>query len=212
MTGRQKFDGKTKICVKCKENIGNIIIRYSVYCKYVIDIHFQQGYTYSSNIRTCFFTLVQTRFRKTLEPSINPNPDGPRRKALKAAGSLVIGLSGGTSSITVLDLVAKTYFAPRSTADGVTEENLKKGKEHPRNTDKRVWKGTAAVGYVEVCGAFPEVRISFGLSIFFANRIPAKRQDRGDSIYCRKLSRIAFRIHSFTLRRCFRSCVVGSRW
>jgi cytoplasmic tRNA 2-thiolation protein 2 len=116
--------------------------------------------------RTCFFPLVQTRFRKSLEPSINPNPDGPRRKALKAAGSLVIGLSGGTSSITVLDLVAKSYFAPRSTADGATEK-WKGGKEHPRNADKGVWKGTAAVGYVEVCGAFPEVRFCPGLRVTF---------------------------------------------
>ena len=115
------------------------------------------------NLRTCFFQLIQTRFRKSLEPFINPNPDGPRRKALKAAGSLVIGLSGGTSSTTVLDLVAKTYFAPRSTAngldEGVTEEKLKGGKEHPRNADRGVWKGKAAVCYVEVCGAFPEVRL-----------------------------------------------------
>ncbi|KAF8806979.1 hypothetical protein BYT27DRAFT_7190689 [Phlegmacium glaucopus] len=142
MMRRQKFDGKTKICVKCKENIGNIVIRYAVYCK------------------TCFFPLIQTRFRKSLEPSINPDPDGPRRKALKAAGSLVIGLSGGTSSTTVLDLVAKTYFAPRSKANGLdefmTEEKLKGGKEHPRNADKGVWKGKAAVAYVELCNAFPE--------------------------------------------------------
>ena len=39
---------------------------------------------------------------------------------------------------------------------------MKGGKEHPRNSaDKGVWKGKAAVCYVEVCGAFPEVRFSF---------------------------------------------------
>jgi hypothetical protein len=38
-------------------------------------------------------------------------------------------------------------------------EKLKGGKEHPRNSpDKGVWKGKAAVCYVELCGAFPEVR------------------------------------------------------
>jgi hypothetical protein len=123
------------------------------------------GIIHSSNLRTCFFPLIQTRFRKSLEPSINPNPDGPRRKTLKAAGTLVIGLSGGTSSITVLDLVAKTYFALPSTTTTTTDnglgegEKLKGGKEHPRNSaDKGVWKGKAAVVYVEVCGAFPEVR------------------------------------------------------
>ncbi|KAF8962794.1 hypothetical protein BDZ97DRAFT_1905179 [Flammula alnicola] len=111
MPRRQKFDGKTKICVKCKENAGNIVIRYAVYCK------------------TCFIPLIQTRFRKSLEPSINATPDGPRRKGLKAAGSLMIAFSG--------------------------EQKLKGGKDHPRNSDRGVWKGKPAVCFVEVCGAFP---------------------------------------------------------
>jgi cytoplasmic tRNA 2-thiolation protein 2 len=144
--------------------------------------------------------LIQTRFRKSLEPSINLNPDGPRRKTLKAAGTLVIGLSGGTSSITVLDLVAKTYFAPPSTDDGPGEgEILKGGKEHPRNSaDKGVWKGKAAVCYVEVCGAFPEVRFfSFLLGQVLMNNAfftvyPAKRSNKGNSVYCRKLCWITF--------------------
>ena len=137
--------------------------------------------------------MIQTRFRKSLEPSINPNADGPRRKTLKAAGALVIGLSGGTSSITVLDLVAKTYFAPPSTDDGLGdgEKLLKGGKEHPRNSaDKGVWKGKAAVCYVEVCGAFPEVLFFFFSTFrllltaeFFYQKILAKRSDRGNSVY-----------------------------
>ncbi|KAF8199546.1 hypothetical protein BJ912DRAFT_654303 [Pholiota molesta] len=133
MTRRQKFDGKTKVCVKCKENTGNVVIRYAVYCK------------------ACFFPLIETRFRKSLEPSINVIPDGPRRKGLTATGSLVIAFSGGTNSTTLLDLVAKTYFAPRTD----DPEKLKGGKKHPRNTDKSVWKGRPAVCFVEVCGAFP---------------------------------------------------------
>ncbi|KAF9485204.1 hypothetical protein BDN70DRAFT_871601 [Pholiota conissans] len=133
MTRRQKFDGKTKICVKCKEIPGRIVIRYAVYCK------------------SCFFPLIETRFRKSLEPSINVIPDGPRRKGLHAAGSLVIAFSGGIGSTALLDLVAKTYFAPRKE----DLEKLKGGKEHPRNADKDVWKGRPAVCFVEVCGAFP---------------------------------------------------------
>ncbi|KAH9481406.1 Cytoplasmic tRNA 2-thiolation protein 2 [Psilocybe cubensis] len=132
MTRRQKFDGKTKICVKCKENRGNIVVRYAVYCK------------------TCFFPLVQGRFRKSLEPTINA-PNGTRRKGLKASGSLVVGISGGTSSVAMLDLVAKTYFAP-------LEADFKGGMEHPRLVDKSVWKGKPYVCYVEVCGAFPGER------------------------------------------------------
>ncbi|KAJ3506638.1 hypothetical protein NLJ89_g6759 [Agrocybe chaxingu] len=132
MTRRQKYDGKTKVCVKCKERIGNIVIRYAVYCK------------------TCFFPLIQTRFKKSLEPSINPVADGTRRKALKAGGSLVVAFSGGTGSTALLDLVAKIYFPVRHNG-----ETLKGGKDHPRNADKGVWKGKPVVCYVEVCGAFP---------------------------------------------------------
>ncbi|KIM39810.1 hypothetical protein M413DRAFT_446735 [Hebeloma cylindrosporum] len=137
MTRRQKFDGQTKICVKCKQNTGNVVVRYAVYCK------------------SCFFLLVQTRFRKVLEPSINAVPDEPRRKALRAVGSLVIGFSGGTSSTALLDLVAKTYFAPRTIGDAKDDAALKGGKDHPRNAEKGIWKGNPAVCYVEVCGAFP---------------------------------------------------------
>ncbi|KAF4614224.1 hypothetical protein D9613_007796 [Agrocybe pediades] len=136
MTRRQKFDGKTKICIKCKENQGSIVVRYAVYCK------------------SCFFPLVQTRFRKTLEPTINPTPDGPRRKALKAGGSLALGLSGGTNSTALLDLVAKTYYASRSAEDDTGKGKIRGGTEHPRNSET-VWKGRPAVCYVEVCGAFP---------------------------------------------------------
>jgi len=104
--------------------------------------------------RTCFFPLIQTRFKKSLEPSINPLPDGPRRKALKAAGSLVVGFSGGTCSTALLDILAKTYFTPRQSGDDL----LKGGKDHPRNTDRGVWKGIPVACYVEVCGAFDKVR------------------------------------------------------
>ncbi|KAF9533825.1 hypothetical protein CPB83DRAFT_902530 [Crepidotus variabilis] len=132
MERRPKYDGKTKICVKCKENQGNVVIRHAVYCK------------------SCFFPLVQTRFKRTLEPSINPAPDGPRRKALRAAGSLAVGFSGGTCSMTLLDLVAKTYLTTRPTGN----ESMKGGTDHPRNSERGVWKGKPTVCYVEVCGAF----------------------------------------------------------
>ena len=90
---------------------------------------------------------------------MNPQLDAPRRKALQATGSLVIGFSGGTCSTALLDLVAKTYFAPRPLAN----EAVKGGKDHPRNAERRVWKGKPVVCYVEVCGAFPDVRFFFPL-------------------------------------------------
>ena len=83
---------------------------------------------------------------------MNPQADGPRRKALHAAGSLVIGFSGGSCSTTLLDLVAKTYFAPRPPTD-----TMRGGKAHPRNAERRVWNAKPAVCYIEVCGAFPQV-------------------------------------------------------
>ena len=90
-----------------------------------------------------------------LEPTINEGTDGPRRKALMAAGSLIIGFSGGTCSTAMLDLVARTYFSPRP----LDEESLKGGINHPRNTVRRVWNGRPAICYVEVCGAIPEVGV-----------------------------------------------------
>ncbi|KAF9003984.1 hypothetical protein BDQ17DRAFT_1279401 [Cyathus striatus] len=126
MTPRPKFD-KSRTCVKCKELQGNIVIRHAVYCK------------------PCFTPLITTRFRKSLEPSVNPIPDGPRKKALKAAGNLMIGFSGGLGSTVLLDLAWKSYFA-------VKDGEGRGGKEHPRN--QSAWK-KGLVCHVEVSGAFP---------------------------------------------------------
>lgn len=111
---------------------------------------------FSGLLRTCFFPLVQGRFRKSLEQWINPT-NAQRRKGLKAAGSLVIGFSGGTGSVAMLDILAKTYF---STQENIKEANgkLKGGKDHPRLIDKGIWKGRPVVCYVETCGAFADVR------------------------------------------------------
>ncbi|EFI27902.1 hypothetical protein CC1G_14393 [Coprinopsis cinerea okayama7 len=139
MTRRPKFD-RSKQCVKCKEQRGNIVIRHAVYCK------------------QCFFPLIVTRFKKTLEPVVNPKPDGPRKKALKANGSLVIGFSGGLGSSVLLDLVSKTYFSGPPTT---TKENgqMRGGAAHPKNrtgADSGVWKGKPAVCYVELASVIPE--------------------------------------------------------
>ncbi|KAJ2926929.1 hypothetical protein H1R20_g10174, partial [Candolleomyces eurysporus] len=150
MTRRQKFD-KSKICVKCKEREGHIVIRHAVYCK------------------TCFFPLVSTRFRKVLGPTINParssakaaNVRGGRlRGRLEAPGSLLIAFSGGLGSTVLLDLVAKSYFYRSSNASAAppeaAEDNSAKGTEHPSNRSREdgesggIWKGKPAVCYVEI--------------------------------------------------------------
>ncbi|KAI8980098.1 hypothetical protein BD414DRAFT_444483 [Trametes punicea] len=131
MQRRKKYD-KTKNCVKCKVAQGNLVNRHAVYCK------------------ECFLHLVVHKFRRALEPAVNPNSDGPRRTTLKPTGNLLVGFSGGLGSSVLLDLVHKCYVAlDKSTmpTDG--------GRDHPRH--ERVWK-KVTVCYVEVCDAFPGMK------------------------------------------------------
>ncbi|XP_006459420.1 hypothetical protein AGABI2DRAFT_65567 [Agaricus bisporus var. bisporus H97] len=104
MTKRPKYD-RNKTCVKCKLQTGNIVIRHAVYCK------------------DCFFPLISLRFRRTLEPHINPSSQQHRRKGLKASGNLLIGLSGGLGSSVLLDMIQKTYLSPRERQQGDQNPN-----------------------------------------------------------------------------------------
>ncbi|XP_006459409.1 hypothetical protein AGABI2DRAFT_65827 [Agaricus bisporus var. bisporus H97] len=104
MTKRPKYD-RNKTCVKCKLQTGNIVIRHAVYCK------------------DCFFPLISLRFRRTLEPHINPNSQQHRRKGLKASRNLLIGLSGGLGSSVLLDVIQKTYLSPRERQQGDQNPN-----------------------------------------------------------------------------------------
>ncbi|KZT73542.1 hypothetical protein DAEQUDRAFT_762001 [Daedalea quercina L-15889] len=131
MPRRKKYD-KTKYCLRCKETLGNIVIRHAVYCK------------------DCFFPLITHKFRRALEPSVNSKPDVSRRTALRPDGNLLVGFSGGLGSTVLLDLVHRCYVSmDESTmpADG--------GKQHPRH--EKVWK-RVTVCYVEICDAFPGMR------------------------------------------------------
>ena len=65
------------------------------------------------NHRECFFPLISLRFRRALEPHVNPTPQLHRRKGLKASGNLLVGFSGGLGSSVLLDLVHKTYLTLR---------------------------------------------------------------------------------------------------
>lgn len=134
MERRPKFD-KSRDCVKCKTNRGNIVIRHAVYCK------------------ECFTPLVSFKFRRALEPFVNELPQGPRRKALKASGNLLLAFSGGLGSTLLLDLAYQAYFANRQGEDRI--ENQQGGKDHPRNAP--IWpKGS--ICYVEICSAFPGMK------------------------------------------------------
>jgi cytoplasmic tRNA 2-thiolation protein 2 len=103
---------------------------------------------------------MATKFRRTLEPSINIVPDGPRKKGLKPAGNLCLAFSGGLGSTVLLDLVSRSYFSHQAPE----EEGARGGKDHPRNVG--VWK-KATVCYVELCNALPGVRSSLNRSPSF---------------------------------------------
>ena len=75
------------------------------------------------NHRECFFPLISLRFRRALEPHVNPTPQLHRRKGLKASGNLLVGFSGGLGSSVLLDLVHKTYLTPRGRQEGNQNPN-----------------------------------------------------------------------------------------
>lgn len=77
----------------------------------------------TERLRECFFPLISLRFRRTLEPHINPTPELHRRKGLRASGNLLVGLSGGLGSTVLLDLVHKTYLSPRERQEGDQNPN-----------------------------------------------------------------------------------------
>ncbi|KAF8501502.1 hypothetical protein F5888DRAFT_1238229 [Russula emetica] len=128
MPKKRKFN-RSRVCVKCKINPGNLVIRHSVYC------------------RDCFTPLITTKFRQAFEPHINHVSTGPRRGALKPSGGLLIAFSGGLGPSVLLDLVHRVYCA------NVGSDELKGGKEHPRRN--RVWE-KIHVCYVEISDVFPE--------------------------------------------------------
>ncbi|KDQ15957.1 hypothetical protein BOTBODRAFT_31411 [Botryobasidium botryosum FD-172 SS1] len=135
MPRRLKFD-RSKICTKCKELPGNVVIRHAVYCK------------------KCFLQLVTIKFRRGLESTLLPDPssDPSLRNVLKASGNLLIGLSGGLGSTVLLDLVHRSYNST-SSSSGQDGKPRNRGKQAPQRR-KDVWN-KVMVGYVEMCAAYP---------------------------------------------------------
>lgn len=155
LAGKRKYD-KSRTCVKCKANAGNVVVRHSVYCRCATPrlVVFHKILT---TLRACFVPQMTYKFRRSLEPYVNAKPDGPRRTALKPTGNLLVAFSGGLGSTVLLDLVNRCYVSPDPsllTADG--------GRDHPRH--ERVWK-RVFVCYVECCDALP------GVSSLFHERI-----------------------------------------
>ena len=162
-TGRAKYD-KSRFCVKCKIGVGNIVIRHAVYCRFALLFLFLRLILILDG-RKCFTPLQTTKFKRALEPCINSasaSSSGPRRTLLKATGDLLIGFSGGLGSTVLLDLVRRCYYSSRAQCNvGHDRGEARGGSKHPRN--QSVWTG-ARICYVEICGAFPESKVSNAVS------------------------------------------------
>ena len=99
--------------------------------------------------RSCFFDFVQSKFRRSLDPTINQSSIGPRSK-LKVAGHLCLGFSGGIGSSVLLDLVYSSFFE-----DDMEEKRKTKGEKYPAKA--RVWE-KAYVVWIDLSCIYPEVR------------------------------------------------------
>jgi hypothetical protein len=130
MPKRQKMYDKEKVCARCKSRAGHLVIRHAVYCK------------------ECFIPAFTLKFRRILQPTINPKKKGK--------GNLLIAHSGGIGSSVLLHLLHRCFFSPQE-IDEVTGKP-KGGADHPRHV--KVWKA-AKVAYVDLSSAFPEVSILY---------------------------------------------------
>ncbi|KAJ7227220.1 hypothetical protein GGX14DRAFT_510835 [Mycena pura] len=166
MQRRTKFD-KTRLCWKCREKVGNVVIRHAVYC------------------RECFFPIITTKFKRALEPFINPGNE-TRRQGLKPAGNLCVAFSAGLGSTVLLDLISRLYFSAET--GGWTGRG---GTDHPRNAP--VWKKTT-ICYVETSSALPgtrdrteDVRAVVAQYAGFASFVPLRLEDAFDDAWWGKV-------------------------
>ncbi|KAF8688869.1 Cytoplasmic tRNA 2-thiolation protein 2, partial [Rhizoctonia solani] len=138
MPRKPKYD-RDPVCVRCRnpDLPASIVIRHSVYCR-----------------QECFVTQLGHKFRRCLEPTINPPQPGPPpgsrgvslRPVLKAAGDLLVGFSGGSGSSLLLDLVHENYFTP-ARLDPARGTKAKSKREN-------VWP-TARVAFIDISAAYP---------------------------------------------------------
>lgn len=119
--------------------------------------------------RECFTPIVDMKFRKALEPSVNARAGTSKRPKLKASGNLCLGFSGGLGSSILLDIVHNTYFFSRPPLDDSGKP--RGGINHPRNAS--VWP-SCIVCYVETCGAFAGVSRDHDLRLRFSNKFAAR--------------------------------------
>ncbi|KAJ9125174.1 hypothetical protein QFC22_000128 [Naganishia vaughanmartiniae] len=149
----RKKRAATGMCVKCKSEKGRILRLSIAYCK------------------PCFHLQYYARLAKTLHPplypvptvvtttTVPPNGQTPVKQLVgrppRQAGDMVIGLSGGAGSMSLLDImVAKGYIGTRESSDGQETANgtfvLERGKKEA--TWRKIW----AV-HVDFSNVIPEV-------------------------------------------------------
>lgn len=170
----RKKRAATGMCVKCKTEKGKILRLSIAYCKYV-GVSWQSGLQGPRLIallcRPCFQLQYYVRLAKTLHPPLYPEPtvittttvppngQTPVKQLVgrppQQAGDVVIGLSGGAGSMSLLDmLVVKGYIATKADADGKETANgtvlLERGKK------KATWRKAWAV-HVNFSNVIPEV-------------------------------------------------------
>lgn len=155
--------------------------RYSTCCVLQVCIVVQTSVLPLMVIRTCFDSLVIGKFRRSLDPHVQPCANDRRKHHLKASGNLLVGFSGGLGSSVALDVCNRCYFSPDS--DPQEDESVKGGKAHPRK--KRMWK-KAFVCYIDQSAALPGVsdRPDMLSATFPTVRFADNQQYRGSAGSC----------------------------
>lgn len=144
MLRRPRYD-KTRLCVKCKVNSGNLVIGHAVYCRSVGRECLNAAPLCLHVHRSCFNPLFSTKFRKCLEIDHHHR----RQKTFKWSKNVCIAYSGGLGSTVLLDFISNCYFPPQN-----SDARPEGGSEHPRY--ESAWN-KGLVCYVDISAAFPEV-------------------------------------------------------
>ncbi|KAJ9108819.1 hypothetical protein QFC21_000139 [Naganishia friedmannii] len=165
----RKKRAATGMCVKCKSEKGRILRLSIAYCK------------------PCFQLQYYARLAKTLHPPLYPAPtvittttvppggQTPVKQLVgrppQQAGDMVIGLSGGAGSMSLLDImVAKGYIGTRENSNGQKTASgtvvLERGKK------EATWRKAWAV-HVDFSNVIPEIEDqSPMISKFLDERFP----------------------------------------
>ncbi|KZO96713.1 hypothetical protein CALVIDRAFT_563781 [Calocera viscosa TUFC12733] len=106
MPRRSRYD-RGQTCIKCKSQRGNLVIKHTVYCS------------------SCLPAMLVRKFRRALSTSLDPAAPSRGTPSRTPPPDVILGLSGGPSSVVLLDLVWKCFSAQGS---GRKDERRQVGK------------------------------------------------------------------------------------